>query len=256
LIIFVLYEKYENYLIKYLKLSFKNKGGGMRKSIIISIFLGILMVSSGALTKALTPTKKIADQQERIDLEIMIPTEFGDWRVDKSIIPLQVDAETQAMLDKIYNQTLSRTYVNSIGERIMLSVAYGGDQSDNLAVHKPEVCYYAQGFEIMKTYADELLTQYGKLPIKRLLAVKGYRNEPITYWVTVGNKAVLPGIDEKLQQLKYGLTGNVPDGMLVRVSSIDADNAKAYQLQTVFIQDLLFAVNISERVRLIGTFGV
>lgn len=228
----------------------------MRKSIIISIFMGILMVSSGAITKALTPTKKIADQQERIDLEIMIPTEFGDWRVDKSIIPLQVDAETQAMLDKIYNQTLSRTYVNSIGERIMLSVAYGGDQSDNLAVHKPEVCYYAQGFEIMKTYADELLTQYGKLPIKRLLAVKGYRNEPITYWVTVGNKAVLPGIDEKLQQLKYGLTGNVPDGMLVRVSSIDADNTKAYQLQTVFIQDLLFAVNVNERARLIGTFGV
>ena len=228
----------------------------MRKSIIISIFLGILMVSSGALTKALTPTKKIADQQERIDLEIMIPIEFGDWRVDKSIIPLQVDAETQAMLDKIYNQTLSRTYINSIGERIMLSVAYGGDQSDNLAVHKPEVCYYAQGFEIMKTFADELLTQYGKLPIKRLLAVKGYRNEPITYWVTVGNKAVLPGIDEKLQQLKYGLTGDVPDGMLVRVSSIDADNAKAYQLQAVFIQDLLFAVNINERVRLIGTLGV
>lgn len=228
----------------------------MRKSIIISIFMGILMVSSGALTKALTPTKKIADQQERIDLEIMIPTEFGDWRVDKSIIPLQVDAETQAMLDKIYNQTLSRTYVNSIGERIMLSVAYGGDQSDNLAVHKPEVCYYAQGFEIMKTYADELLTQYGKLPIKRLLAVKGYRNEPITYWVTVGNKAVLPGIDEKLQQLKYGLTGDVPDGMLVRVSSIDSDKSKAYQLQTIFIQNLLSAVSTNERIRLIGTFGV
>ena len=228
----------------------------MRKSIIISIFLGILMVSSGALTKALTPTKKIADQQERIDLEIMIPIEFGDWRVDKSIIPLQVDAETQAMLDKIYNQTLSRTYVNSIGERIMLSVAYGGDQSDNLAVHKPEVCYYAQGFEIMKTYADELLTQYGKLPIKRLLAVKGYRNEPITYWVTVGNKAVLPGIEEKLQQLRYGLTGNVPDGMLVRVSSISSDKDKAYQLQTIFIQDLLSSVNTGERIRLIGASGV
>lgn len=228
----------------------------MRKSVIISIFLGILMVSSGALTKALTPTKKIADQQEKIDLEIMIPTRFGDWRIDKSIIPLQVDAVTQAMLDKIYNQTLSRTYVNSLGERIMLSVAYGGDQSDNLAVHKPEVCYYAQGFEVMKTFADELLTQYGKLPIKRLLAVKGYRNEPITYWITIGNKAVLPGIDEKLQQLKYGLTGNVPDGMLVRVSSIDSDKNKAYQLQTIFIQDLLSAVNVYERTRLIGNFGV
>ena len=228
----------------------------MKKSIIVSIFLSIFMVSSGALTKVLTPTQKIADQQENIDLEIMIPIEFGDWRIDRSIIPLQVDAETQANLDKIYNQTLARTYVNSLGERIMLSVAYGGDQSDNLAVHKPEVCYYAQGFEIMKTVADELLTQYGKLPIKRLLAVKGYRNEPITYWITVGNKAVLPGIDEKLQQLKYGLTGNVPDGMLVRVSSISSDKDKAYQLQTIFIQDLLSSVNTVERIRLIGAFGV
>ncbi|MBS0588017.1 MAG: EpsI family protein [Proteobacteria bacterium] len=227
----------------------------MKKSIIVSILLGILMVSSGALTKALTPNKKIADQQEKFDLEIMIPIEFGDWRIDRSIIPLQVDAETQAMLDKIYNQTLARTYVNSLGERVMLSVAYGGDQSDNLAVHKPEVCYYAQGFEIMKTFVDELLTQYGKLPIKRLLAIKGYRNEPITYWITVGNKAVLPGMEEKLQQLRYGLTGNVPDGMLVRVSSIDSDKDKAYQLQTIFIQDLLSSVNSSERIRLIGTFG-
>jgi len=228
----------------------------MKKSLITSIILGILMTLSGALTLALTPTNKIADLQEKIDLEIMIPLKFGDWEIDKSIIPLQVDSETQAKLDDIYNQTLSRTYVNSLGERIMLSVAYGGDQSDNLAVHKPEVCYYAQGFEIMKIFADEMLTQYGKLPIKRLMAVKGNRNEPITYWVTVGNKAVLPGLDQKLQQLRYGFTGSVPDGILVRVSSIDSDKDKAYQLQTIFIQDLLATVDVKERARLIGTFGV
>ncbi|SFD95218.1 exosortase-associated protein EpsI, B-type [Nitrosomonas sp. Nm166] len=228
----------------------------MRKSLITSITMGILMVSSGALTMALTPTTRIADQQEKVNLEMMIPEKFGDWQIDKSIVPLQVDAETQAKLDKIYNQTLARTYVNSRNERIMLSIAYGGDQSDNLAVHKPEVCYYAQGFEIMKALSDELLTQYGKLPIKRLLAVKGNRNEPITYWVTVGSKAVLPGLDQKLQQLRYGLTGNVPDGVLVRVSSIDTDNANAYQLQAIFIQDLLSAVDGKERVRLIGIFEV
>ncbi len=33
--------------------------------------------------------------------------------------------------------------------------------------------YACKGFEIMKTFADELLTQYGNLPIKRLMAVKG-----------------------------------------------------------------------------------
>ncbi len=228
----------------------------MKKSLITSIILGILMVSSGALTMALTPTVKIADQQEMLNLEALIPAQFGNWQIDNSIIPLQVDAETQAQLDKIYNQTLSRTYINTLGERIMLSVAYGGDQSDNLAVHKPEVCYYAQGFEIMKIFADELLTSYGKLPIKRLLAIKGNRNEPITYWVTVGNKAVLPGIDQKLQQLRYGLTGRVPDGMLVRVSSIDNDKDKAYQLQSIFIRDMLTAVDVKKRIRLIGTSEV
>lgn len=228
----------------------------MKKSLITSIILGILMVSSGALTMALTPTVKIADQQEMLNLEALIPVQFGNWQIDNSIIPLQVDAETQAQLDRIYNQTISRTYINTLGERIMLSVAYGGDQSDNLAVHKPEVCYYAQGFEIMKIFADELLTSYGKLPIKRLLAIKGNRNEPITYWVTVGNKAVFPGIDQKLQQLRYGLTGRVPDGMLVRVSSIDNDKDKAYQLQSIFIRDMLTAVDVKKRVRLIGTSEV
>jgi EpsI family protein len=228
----------------------------MKKSLITSIILGILMVSSGALTMALTPTVKIADQQEMVDLEILIPAHFGDWKIDRTIIPLQVDAETQAQLDKIYNQTISRTYTNTLGERIMLSVAYGGDQSDNLAVHKPEVCYYAQGFEIMNIFADELLTNYGKLPIKRLLAIKGNRNEPITYWVTVGNKVVLPGLNQKLQQLRYGLTGRVADGMLVRVSSIDNDKDKAYQLQSIFIQDLLTAVDVMKRIRLIGASEV
>ncbi|SOD20831.1 exosortase-associated protein EpsI, B-type [Nitrosomonas ureae] len=226
----------------------------MKKSLIVNILMGVLMISSGAVTLALTPTQKIADQQERINLETMIPDRFGEWKIDKTIVPLQVDAETQAKLDKIYNQTLARTYVNSQGERIMLSVAYGGDQSDSLSIHKPEVCYYAQGFEIKKIFPGELLTQYGKLPIKRLLAIKGNRNEPITYWVTVGSKAVLPGFDQKLQQLRYGLTGSIPDGILVRISSIDNNNDVAYQLQAIFIQDLLLAVNVNERARLIGTF--
>ncbi|MCE7914340.1 MAG: EpsI family protein [Nitrosomonas sp. PRO4] len=226
----------------------------MSNSLVNSIILGVMMMLSGALTMALTPTLKIADQQEKFELEMMIPQRFGDWQIDKSILPLQVDTETQTKLDKIYNQTLSRTYVNSVGEHIMLSIAYGGDQSDNLAVHKPEVCYYAQGFEIIKTLSDELITHYGKLPIKRLLAVKSNRSEPITYWITIGNKAVLPGIDQKLRQLRYGLTGIVPDGMLVRVSSISSDEEKAYYLQEKFIKDLLLEINTKERSRLIGVF--
>ncbi len=39
----------------------------MRKSLVTSFILGVLMIVSAALTMALTPTKKIADQQEKFD---------------------------------------------------------------------------------------------------------------------------------------------------------------------------------------------
>jgi len=51
-------------------------------------------------------------------------------------VPLIANPEQEAQINKIYNQTLTRTYVNPTGERIMLSIAYGGDQTDNMAVHK------------------------------------------------------------------------------------------------------------------------
>ncbi|MBA5690086.1 EpsI family protein [Duganella sp. LX47W] len=227
----------------------------MKKSATMSIVLCLLMVSSAALTKVVTPTRMMADGRDKLQLDTMIPTTFGDWEVDTSIVPLQVDPETQARLDRIYNQTLSRTYVNRDGERVMLSMAYGGDQGDSMGVHRPEVCYAAQGFEIEGAQFDSLATRYGALPVKRLLAVSGSRSEPITYWITIGDKMTRPDFQQRLQRLRYGLEGTVPDGMLVRVSSIDTDVKRAYALQAGFIQALLGQLSVKDRTRLIGTFS-
>ena len=57
-----------------------------------------------------------------------------------------MDPGQKALLDRLYEQQLSRTYENAQGYRIMLSIAYGGNQRDELELHKPEVCYVAQGF--------------------------------------------------------------------------------------------------------------
>ena len=156
-------------------------------------------------------------------------------------------------LDALYDQTLTRTYINSKGQRIMLSIAYGGDQSgDKAQVHRPEFCYAAQGFQLSSNFESQIRTESGTLPVRRLKAVQGKRNEPITYWITVGDNVTLPGLGRKLIQLRYGLTGKVPDGMLVRVSSIDQDTANAYQVQDRFISDMLAAVNEQDRIRVAG----
>ncbi|SEN58064.1 exosortase-associated protein EpsI, B-type [Nitrosomonas marina] len=224
----------------------------MKKSILTSLALCLLMISTATLTMVITPTVKIADLRGTINLDTLIPASFNDWKIDTSIVPLQVDPKTQAKLDKLYNQTLARTYINSQGIRVMLAVAYGGDQSDQLSLHKPEVCYLAQGFEIKHNIAGEIKTQYGNLPGRRLLATRGNRSEPITYWVTVGDKAVLSGINQKLQQIRYGLSGNVPDGMLVRVSTLGTNTEQAYRMQEKFLQDMLVSVDTKMRNRLTG----
>jgi EpsI family protein len=119
-------------------------------------------------------------------------------------------------------------------------MSYGGNQgSDEMQVHRPEYCYVAQGFELKKISDEFLTVPPSKIAVRRLEATQGARVEPITYWITIGDKATLPGVSRKIAQLKYGLTGNVPDGMLVRVSSLSSDRNKAYQLQNIFINELL-----------------
>src|SRR5947209_843630 len=107
----------------------------MTKSLITSLLLSVLMVSSAVISKAVTPTIKLADQSEKILLADIVPTSFGDWHIDPDLLPLQVNPEIEARLNKIYNQTLLRTYVNRAGQHVMLAIAYGGDQSDYTAVH-------------------------------------------------------------------------------------------------------------------------
>jgi EpsI family protein len=224
----------------------------MNRRCAASVVLGVAMAATSALTGALTPKQRIAGAHAGFSLDAMIPKSFGGWTVDASLVPLAPDPTQKEMIAALYDQTLSRTYVNAQGQHVMLSIAYGGDQSKQLQLHLPEVCYVAQGFDMVKDRRDELATGFGKVPVKRLVARQNVRNEPITYWVTIGDKAVMSGIDQKMQRFMYGLSGRIPDGMLVRVSTIDADEAGAYQVQDRFLKQMLAALKPQDRSRLLG----
>ena len=223
---------------------------GMRTSLVLLI----AMLAAAGLTIAATPYQRMADVGPKVDLDTMVPETFGEWTIDNTIVPVLVAPEVQQKLDKIYNQTLARTYVNRSGERVMLSIAYGGDQSDAMRAHRPEVCYTAQGFHIARTALDQLVTEYGVLPVKRLVAIAGRRNEPITYWMVVGEHIAHDSLSQKLAQLRYGLTGTIPDGILVRVSTIDRNNDRAFEIQDRFVKGLLDVMPSNQRLRLSGTF--
>lgn len=216
------------------------------------LIAALAMLAAAALALALKPTRLIADQRPQLELETLIPKHFDGWRPDASQPSLIVNPQQEALLARIYRQTLNRSYVGPGGERVMLAIAYGADQSDAMQVHKPEVCYPAQGFQILGQAAGQLRLRHGSIPVRRLVASNGARVEPVTYWLTIGDTVAAGGLQWKLAQLKYGLSGRVPDGLLFRVSSIDADEQSAYAAQERFVVALLAALTASQRERLIG----
>jgi EpsI family protein len=214
--------------------------------------VGVAMFAAAAAALALKPAgvqHAVAD----FDLGQAIPSSFDDWVIDPSIVPIVPAPDVQAKLDRIYSQIVSRTYVNSRGERVMLTVAYGGDQSDALKAHRQEVCYAAQGFEIRSLKFANLRLLGKTVPVTRVLAVRGPRSEPVTYWLTMGDRVVLGRLERLMVQLRFGLSGRVPDGMLVRVSSISADPMRAFKGHEEFVDTLLGRMQQRDVQRLLGS---
>ncbi len=210
---------------------------------------GLAMAFAAAAAPAMKP---VAAGGAALDLEALIPSQFSGWRIDPDIVPIAPTPDVQSKLDRIYRQVVSRTYVNDAGERMMLTVAYGGDQSDALKAHRQEVCYTAQGFDIYGMRHGTLDAAGRSIPVTQLQAVRGDRSEPVTYWFTMGDRVVLGRLERLQAQLASGLRGHIPDGMLVRVSSIDGDPPRAFISQQAFIGAILAAMPESAATRLVG----
>jgi len=197
------------------------------------------------------PAERVRKEKADFQLDEIVPEKFGGWAAAPKVAAT-VNPQAQELLDKIYSQILERTYVHSDGYAIMLAIAYGNDQRGSLEAHKPEVCYPAQGFKVTQTRSAQLSTGFGSLPITKLATVAGPRHEPLMYWFTVADNVVTNRFERRMAQVKQAVTGQIPDGLLFRVSSIDTNPEQGWRMQETFVRDLLQAVTPSARVRLAG----
>ncbi|MES2901046.1 MAG: exosortase B [Pseudomonadota bacterium] len=213
---------------------------------------GLLMLLAVVATIVFQPSKMLADATPRIVLENSVPKEFGDWKVDPDTAAMVPSSVAQERIAMIYSQTLSRTYMNSRGERVMLSIAYGSNQTQQLRAHRQEVCYKAQGFQVESLRSDELKVNGATIPVTRMVASNGPRVEPVTYWFTMGSSVVRSYLDRQVAQLKYALSDFIPDGYLFRVSTIDENAAASFRVQEAFINDLMKTLDPQVRAKLLG----
>jgi EpsI family protein len=210
------------------------------------------MLGAATLSVVAVPTKLLSDTRPAFDLEKAIPKAFGDWTIDPHMVPIPPSPDQEAAMSKIYDQILSRTYVNSRGERMMLSITYGSRQNQEMRAHRQEVCYSAQGFKISQLQRLPLQVAGAKVPAAQMVATQGQRVEPVTYWFTMGDSAVMSYMDRELTQLRYALTGKIPDGYLVRVSNLSAQPEQAFLRHKEFADALMSSIDGELRQRLTG----
>jgi EpsI family protein len=214
------------------------------------VLAGAAMCAAALAAIVLKPSPAGADASP--DLEKIIPGRFGEWAAQPTAGAIVPAPDVEANLARLYSQIVSRTYINARGERIMLMVAYGGDQSDALKAHRQEVCYAAQGFQIRALAHGELPTMGKTIPVTRMHAVRGRRSEPVTYWFTMGDAAVMSYLDREVTQLRYALEGKIPDGYLVRVSNLSGVPSEAFAKQAAFADALMSSLDQEFRQRLTG----
>jgi exosortase B len=227
-------------------LSASATGISNRRNLAFGLMLFIAVVSAIALRP------KAISVSAQPNLELLIPKQFGEWTIDQSIIPVLPNPGSQQQLAETYDQTVNRTYINGTGKTIMLSVAYGSRQNQKLKAHRQEVCYAAQGFEIRNLKHVTARISDVNIVVTHMLAVAKQREEPVTYWFTVGNRVVQSHLQRLVAQLQYGLAGTIPDGILVRISSLDSNEQAAYQDHVKFMNEMLEFMPLEGRVRFVG----
>lgn len=218
-----------------------------KNSIIITLLLLIPLLAVYSVS-----APKVIDASQYPDYVKIIPEKFKGWSVDKNQNFI-VDPKMQENLDKIYTQTFERTFINLNGKMLMLSLSYGPDQRDGMNVHRPEFCYPAQGFEIINSEVKTLNILDRDIPIRKLETINGSRREFVTYWMLMDKKPYIGSFKRKYIQLKAALRGELPDGLLFRVSSIGQEADTEYELQNQFINSLIQNIDSDKLKFVIGT---
>lgn len=217
-----------------------------------TLFLLLLSVLSLIVAILMKPTEYYATYTS--DLENNIPKEFGEWKLAPQLAPqVSLVSDNNNLQDQIYDDVLMRTYINKEGAKVMLALAYVKEQRQDVKVHQPDICYPAQGYQMLLSKPASFKISANTVPIagRNQIYTGSSHQEAVSYWIRVGDGTFLSGVQMRLKIIKDGLLHQrFDDGMLVRVSSVlqsDHDSDKLFQLHEKFLNDLASSVTGNSR---------
>lgn len=214
----------------------------------IGIFLLIMFA---ILASALLKPDLERETKEIPDFKEIVPNSFGDWEmVENNYEPISVVIEDERERDQPYDAVLMETFQSTSGNTVMVAIAYGANQQQEIKIHRPELCYPAQGFKVEELneleYEVRLSDDLYRFNLVKMVSQSKHRRELTLYWIRIGDIVSSNPWEIRWHILKGGLSKKIPDGILVRTSQVlnkNLDIEQSIKFQKEFIQELLTAIS-------------
>ena len=217
------------------------------------LLLGAACLAGAGTAYALIPRRRVS-LLGAVTVAHIVPMKFPDWTA-RDVTDLVAPKEEDSLASRIYGETVGRVYrQTSTGAEVMMLLAHGDTQSDDLQLHRPEVCYPAFGYSIQQNREAQIgLAPGADIPGRDLVAVAPDRQETILYWSRLGEYFPTNKSEQHLDRMRTALKGIVADGILSRFSVESVEPAQASKTMRLFVPGLIKAVAPAHRPALIGT---
>jgi EpsI family protein len=217
-----------------------------------ALFAGVACVGTALLSRQLKP-HHYASLLQSAKLDGLVPKSFGAWTSEDVGDPLALNGPG-TLSSKLYNQLVTRAYTDGAGgHQVLMLLAHGERQSDELQLHRPEVCYPAFGYALLRNEPTHIkLADAITLPARRLLAKSPSHEESVVYWSRLGEFFPIDAAEQRLDRFKNTAAGLIPDGILCRFSTADG-SPKAWADLERFVHDLIGATSPAGQRVLVGS---
>ena len=172
----------------------------------------------------------------------------------------------------------TRTYQHTDGRKVSVVMAWSGNGLNFQKIHEQQVCYKASGFEVSPLHIVSILTGTGSIDAMAFTgsidamaftgsidamaftASQDARKDDVAYWM------VIDGIRERdidkrnpivrqflqLLYLPSFFRGELPDILMVRVSSVRLANGQPTTAHIDYIKEWLKTISSADRQRITG----
>jgi EpsI family protein len=188
------------------------------------LLIGGAFLATAGLAAARLPRRR-ENRLGSAELEKLVPPRFDGWSFQTAsglVLPPQ-----DQLSDSVYSQLLTRVYSRGDAS-VMLLIAYSASQDGTIQAHRPEACYPASGYTLVQNVPQDVRLAPGvSVPSRYIVADGRMRKEHVLYWTRAGRHFPTRWVDQRIAVAEENIAGVIPDGVLLRVSTVVQENPVA-----------------------------